>query len=201
MTRSLAACRLCAGLSDGPSRRIDAPAGWRFLAARLWRTALQTVWEHLQDGVDRTSRPGDHGSCLGPAPRVARPAGRCAGSFRRHSRRSDRRGHRPAAAEGSAAITSPGTSLRRKPGAFWKSRWPGCRGSPGPCAEVLAEHPGLLAELDGLLDRLAARDIGTEAWRQAGRDFEVFASHLLAHERNENAVVQEGYNEDLGLAD
>jgi len=67
--------------------------------------------------------------------------------------------------------------------------------------EVLAEHPQLLAEIDGLLDRLAARDSGGEAWRQAGRDFEAFASRLLAHERNENAVVQEGYNEDLGLVD
>jgi hypothetical protein len=66
---------------------------------------------------------------------------------------------------------------------------------------VLADHPRLLAELDGLLDRLAARDIEAESWRQAGRDFEAFASHLLAHERNENAVVQEGYNEDLGLVD
>jgi hypothetical protein len=67
--------------------------------------------------------------------------------------------------------------------------------------DVLAEHPRLLAELDGLLERLAARDIGSEAWRQAGCDFEAFASHLLAHERNENAVLQEGYNEDLGLAE
>ena len=67
--------------------------------------------------------------------------------------------------------------------------------------DVLAEHPRLLADLDGLLERLAARDIAAEAWRQAGHDFEAFASRLLAHERNENAVVQEGYNEDLGLAD
>jgi hypothetical protein len=66
---------------------------------------------------------------------------------------------------------------------------------------VMAEHPTLLAELDGLLEGLAARDSGGEAWRQAGRDFEAFASRLLAHERNENAVVQEGYNEDLGFAD
>jgi hypothetical protein len=66
---------------------------------------------------------------------------------------------------------------------------------------VLAEHPGLLADLDGLLDRLAARDSGEEAWRQAGHAFEAFASRLLAHERNENAVVQEGYNEDLGYGD
>lgn len=66
---------------------------------------------------------------------------------------------------------------------------------------VLAEHPALLADVDGLLERLAARDSGGEAWQQAGRDFEAFASRLLAHERNENAVVQEGYNEDLGLGD
>jgi hypothetical protein len=66
---------------------------------------------------------------------------------------------------------------------------------------VLAEHPALLADLDGLLERLAARDSGEEAWRQAGHAFEAFASRLLAHERNENAVVQEGYNEDLGLVD
>lgn len=67
--------------------------------------------------------------------------------------------------------------------------------------DVLGEHPTLLADLDGLLERLAARDSGEEVWRQAGHDFEAFASRLLAHERNENAVVQEGYNEDLGLAD
>jgi hypothetical protein len=67
--------------------------------------------------------------------------------------------------------------------------------------DVLAEHPELLAELDGLLHRLEARDIAEDSWRQAGHDFEVFASHLLAHERNENAVVQEGYNEDLGLVE
>jgi hypothetical protein len=67
--------------------------------------------------------------------------------------------------------------------------------------EVMGEHPALLADLDRLLKRLAARDSGEEAWRQAGRDFEAFASRLLAHERNENAVIQEGYNEDLGLVD
>lgn len=71
----------------------------------------------------------------------------------------------------------------------------------GAVREVLAEHPALLADLDGLLARLGARDGAGEAWRQAGHDFEAFASRLVAHERNENAVVQEGYNEDLGLVD
>jgi len=67
--------------------------------------------------------------------------------------------------------------------------------------KVLAEHPRLLAELDGLLDRLPAADISRGAWREASRAFAVFADHLQAHERSENAVVQEGYNEDLGLVD
>jgi len=67
--------------------------------------------------------------------------------------------------------------------------------------EVMADHPRLLAELDGLLERLPMRDISGEAWTAVKRDFAVFTDHLLAHERNENAVVQEGYNEDLGLAD
>lgn len=71
----------------------------------------------------------------------------------------------------------------------------------GAAREVLDEHPVLLADLDRLLERLAARDIAPGAWRQAGHAFEAFASRLLAHERNENAVVQQGYNEDLGLAD
>lgn len=66
---------------------------------------------------------------------------------------------------------------------------------------VLAEHPRLLAELDGLLETLVVDDISPESWQDAGRGFAAFAEHLLAHERNENDVVQQGYNEDLGLVD
>jgi hypothetical protein len=64
---------------------------------------------------------------------------------------------------------------------------------------VLEEHPRLLAELDRLIERLAVRDISPVSWSRACHDFEDFCGHLLAHERNEHAVVQEGYNEDLGL--
>ena len=64
---------------------------------------------------------------------------------------------------------------------------------------VVAEHPRLLAELDGLIERLAVPDIPASSWGRADRDFARFCARLLAHERNENAVVQEGYNEDLGL--
>lgn len=66
---------------------------------------------------------------------------------------------------------------------------------------VMAEHPGLLAEIDSLLECLAVRDIHGESWSAAGRRFAAFADHLIAHERNENAMVQQGYNEDFGLPD
>jgi hemerythrin len=70
---------------------------------------------------------------------------------------------------------------------------------------VLAEHPGLLAELDGLIEVVERADIGAgvsaQEWERADHAFNEFVQHLLAHERNENAVVQEGYNEDLGLVD
>jgi len=66
---------------------------------------------------------------------------------------------------------------------------------------ILGQHPGLLAELDRLIDRLATGDISAAAWRRAGHDFEAFSANMSAHERSENAVVQEGYNEDLGLLD
>ena len=66
-------------------------------------------------------------------------------------------------------------------------------------AAAVREHPALLAEIDGLIERLAVADIPASSWTRAGRDFEDFCGHLLAHERNENAVVQAGFNEDLGL--
>ena len=67
--------------------------------------------------------------------------------------------------------------------------------------QVMADHPSLLAERDTLLETLAMSDISLEAWDEATHGFAAFADHLIAHERNENAVVQEGYNEDLDLAD
>ena len=65
---------------------------------------------------------------------------------------------------------------------------------------VLRDHPDLLAELDRLIESLPVSD-SAAAWAIAASDFDAFIDHLYAHERNENAVVQEGYNEDLGLVD
>lgn len=67
--------------------------------------------------------------------------------------------------------------------------------------DVMAEHPRLLAELDALLERLSIRDIREDSWASAARGFAAFTDHLLAHERNENAVVQQGFNEDFGFPD
>lgn len=66
---------------------------------------------------------------------------------------------------------------------------------------ILAQHPPLLAELDHLIQDLDPVTNGAEAWRRADHAFETFSAHMAAHERSENAVVQEGYNEDLGLVE
>lgn len=66
---------------------------------------------------------------------------------------------------------------------------------------IMRQHPALLAELDALIEMLARDDISAETWARAGRAYEHFSTTMQAHERSENAVVQEGYNEDLGLLD
>jgi hypothetical protein len=72
----------------------------------------------------------------------------------------------------------------------------------GPAvAALVAQHPTLLAELDTIIASLSSSTLSAMAWQQAGQAFAGFAAHMTAHERNENAVVQEGYNEDLGLVD
>lgn len=67
--------------------------------------------------------------------------------------------------------------------------------------EILQQHPPLLAELDSLTEALADSHLTVADWKEIAQQFETFVGHLQAHERSENAVVQEGYNEDLGLAD
>ena len=65
--------------------------------------------------------------------------------------------------------------------------------------EVLAQHPLLLTEIDRAIALLPAEEGPADEWAKASDAFECLAAHLLDHERQENAVVQEGYNEDLGL--
>jgi len=67
--------------------------------------------------------------------------------------------------------------------------------------EILREHPALVTELDSLVAALARSRLSEAGWQQARRQFQAFVGHLQAHERSEHAVLQEGYNEDLGLVD
>ena len=66
---------------------------------------------------------------------------------------------------------------------------------------ILGQHPGLLADLDRLIEDLEASPADPGAWGRAGHNFEAFSARMTAHERSENAVVQSGYNEDLGLTE
>lgn len=68
-------------------------------------------------------------------------------------------------------------------------------------ADVLAEHPRLLADLDAIRARFADADDApcADAWRGVRSAFAGFVERMQAHERAENAVVQQGYNEDLGI--
>jgi iron-sulfur cluster repair protein YtfE (RIC family) len=68
-------------------------------------------------------------------------------------------------------------------------------------ASIMADHPRLLAEIDALIESIPTTSMEPDAWRSCWECFDRFAGHLVSHERNENAVVQEGYNEDLGLMD
>lgn len=66
---------------------------------------------------------------------------------------------------------------------------------------ILGQHPLLLANLDRVIENLEASPADSVAWVRANHDFEAFSARMTAHERSENAVVQSGYNEDLGLTE
>jgi iron-sulfur cluster repair protein YtfE (RIC family) len=66
---------------------------------------------------------------------------------------------------------------------------------------ILGQHPLLLANLDRVIEDLEASPDDSVAWVRANHDFEAFSARMTAHERSENAVVQSGYNEDLGLTE
>lgn len=66
---------------------------------------------------------------------------------------------------------------------------------------IICQHPDLLAELDRVIAGLECAPDSSAAWEAARKAYGDFACHMTEHERRENAVVQEGYNEDLGLVE
>lgn len=71
----------------------------------------------------------------------------------------------------------------------------------GAVKAIVRQHPSLLAELDALIESLSPGPLSPDAWARARANFENFSASMAAHEREENRVVQEGYNEDLGLVE
>jgi hypothetical protein len=66
---------------------------------------------------------------------------------------------------------------------------------------VVGQHPALLAEIDAVIAGLDDGNPSAAAWANATAAFDRFAEHMKEHEQRENAVVQEGYNENLGLVE
>ena len=71
----------------------------------------------------------------------------------------------------------------------------------GRARAILRQHPALLENLDGVISSLESATEHSESWTAAGKAYEAFACQMAAHEQRENAVIQEGYCEDLGLAE
>ena len=138
---------------------------------------MRPEWEGAPgDAPTGTERPDQHGCLAGP--------GRCATALR-------------------AALESLRDHLRahfrqEEAGGFLEESIARMPRLSAAVRTVMADHPALLAELDDLIAILAKAD-SAAAWDQIAAAAERFAHHLLDHDRNETAVVQEGYNEDLGL--
>jgi iron-sulfur cluster repair protein YtfE (RIC family) len=71
----------------------------------------------------------------------------------------------------------------------------------GPADKLCAEHKGMLraaAELAQFADAGA----GSEAWwREMKSRFQVFSRQLMHHESEENSLLQQAYQEDIGAND
>ena len=63
------------------------------------------------------------------------------------------------------------------------------------------EHPQLYAAVERLLKAAAELDVSSEAWGQIAAEYGEFARCMLAHEANENRLLQQGFNADPALFD
>jgi len=70
----------------------------------------------------------------------------------------------------------------------------------GSCVLMLEkQHPEFLSELDHLILSVKAEQMTAEAWGRRADEFARFAQALFEHEDIENQILQEGFNDDLGL--
>lgn len=66
---------------------------------------------------------------------------------------------------------------------------------------VERQHPQLLRDLADLTESAAVIRSSSDAWNQIGIVVRRVAGDVLAHERAENRILQQGFNEDSDLFD
>lgn len=67
--------------------------------------------------------------------------------------------------------------------------------------ELVAQHPKMRAQADGLVVEIAGADAEQQWWQETRKRFEAFRQELLKHEQGEDRLLQEAYNRDLGSHD
>ena len=71
----------------------------------------------------------------------------------------------------------------------------------GAADAVERQHPELLCDSSALLESAKTAQPSIDAWKQLGVGVARFTDELLAHEIEENRILQEGFNEDPALFD
>ena len=67
--------------------------------------------------------------------------------------------------------------------------------------ELEVQHPALLRQLEELIQRGRKERLPANARRVVDTDFRAFAKALLAHEAQENRVLQLGFNVNMDMAE
>lgn len=66
--------------------------------------------------------------------------------------------------------------------------------------ELVAQHPKMCTLARDLVD-LGPVQKSDDWWQETRRRFQAFKAELLKHERHEDQLIQEAYNQDLGSHD
>lgn len=62
---------------------------------------------------------------------------------------------------------------------------------------IIQEHPALMTRLNAMIDLLSPKEITLLRWQAAHNQFAAFTREQREHERRENEIIQQGFNEDL----
>lgn len=67
--------------------------------------------------------------------------------------------------------------------------------------ELLAQHPKMCTQATELCEVAASPENADDWWDKTSQRFQAFKKELLAHERKEDSLLQEAYQQDLGTHD